>query len=72
MVIQEGVRKKFFREAPVLGWFASSRFRGRNKYLDAAHDRMPADSGEGIPAEAPDGCGVRGDGGRDVAGGGRR
>lgn len=52
VVIQEGARKKFFREAPELGWLASSRFRGRNKYLDAALDRMPADPGEGVPAEA--------------------
>lgn len=40
VVIQTGVRKKFFREAPQLQWLAASRFRGRNKYLDGALDRM--------------------------------
>ncbi|MDK8795303.1 hypothetical protein QP968_06210 [Corynebacterium sp. MSK041] len=39
-VIQVGVRKKFFREADALQWLASSRFRGANKYLDGALDRM--------------------------------
>lgn len=52
VVIQEGARKKFFREAPELSWLAGSRFRGRNKYLDAALDRMLSASGESVPAES--------------------
>lgn len=56
VVIQEGARKKFFREAPELSWLAGSRFRGRNKYLDAALDRMVSVSGEGVAAKAVGGA----------------
>lgn len=56
VVIQEGVGKKFFREAPELSWLAGSRFRGRDKYLDAALDRMVSVSGEGVAAKAVGGA----------------
>lgn len=56
VVIQEGVGKKFFREAPELSWLAGSRFRGRDKYLDAALDRMVSASGEGVAAKAVGGA----------------
>lgn len=52
VVIQEGARKKFFREAPELSWLAGSRFRGRNKYLDAALDRMVSASDESVSTES--------------------
>lgn len=51
VVIQTGVRKKFFREAPELQWLATSRFRGKNKYLDGALDRMLAASDNKVAAE---------------------
>lgn len=52
VVIQEGAKKKFFREAPELQWLASSRFRGLNKYTDRALDRMVSASGKSVPAES--------------------
>lgn len=51
-IIQEGAKKKFFREAPELQWLASSRFRGLNKYTDRALDRMLSASDESVPAES--------------------
>ena len=52
VVIQQGVRKKFFREAPELKWLAASHFRGRNKYLDAALDRISVASDESVLSKA--------------------
>lgn len=50
-IIQEGAKKKFFREAPELQWLASSRFRGLNKYTDRALDRMVSASDESVSTE---------------------
>ena len=38
--IRQGVRKKFYRQAPELQWLKESRFRGANKPVDRALDRM--------------------------------
>lgn len=51
-IIQEGAKKKFFREAPELQWLASSRFRGLNKYTDRALDRMVSASDESGSTES--------------------
>ncbi|MGV0431624.1 hypothetical protein [Corynebacterium sp. 20_84] len=47
-IIQEGAKKKFFREASELQWLVSSRFRGLNKYTDRALDRMLSASDESV------------------------
>ena len=39
-LIKAGVQKGFFRDADALQWLVSSRFRGWNRYLDHALDRM--------------------------------
>ena len=52
VVIQEGVGKKFFREAPELQWLVSSRFRGLSKYTDRALDRMVSASDESVSTES--------------------
>lgn len=67
VVIQEGAGKKLFREAPELSWLATSRFRGRNKYLDAALDRMVSVSGEGVAAKAVGGVSAEPEALDDVA-----
>ena len=38
--IREGVKKKFFRKAPELQWLKDSRFRGIDKAIDRALDRI--------------------------------
>ncbi|AQQ14341.1 hypothetical protein CGLAU_01770 [Corynebacterium glaucum] len=38
--IEEGTRKKFFRQAPELRWLKESRFRGLDKRTDKILDRM--------------------------------
>ena len=39
-IIRQGVKKKFFRQAPELQWLKESRFRGLNRAIDSALDRM--------------------------------
>ncbi|OFT82449.1 hypothetical protein [Corynebacterium sp. HMSC29G08] len=57
-LIKAGVQKGFFRDADALQWLVSSRFRGWNRYLDQALDRMRSAPKEKAIADRPEAGGA--------------